>query len=127
MRVAGARVSGPHGGTRVPGDFGGAIGRAIVEDVNGGARQGLAEIFHDLADRALLVKARHQDGYVLDPWGFTSIAGWRKSLDRVAAFYFTSLPDSYAARTGRPDNVGVIGLALFRERSHCCARRDCRS
>lgn len=61
-----------------------------------------------------------QDGYVLDPYGATAIAGWRKSLQRVAAFYFTSLPDSYAARTGRPDNVGVIGVALFRERPPCC-------
>ena len=43
------------------------------------------------------------------------IDGWRKSMDEVAAFYFTALPDSYAARTGRPDNVGVIGVALFRE------------
>jgi hypothetical protein len=34
----------------------------------------------------------------------------------TAAFYFTSLPDSYAARTGRPDNVGVIGVALFRKK-----------
>jgi hypothetical protein len=32
----------------------------------------------------------------------------------VASFYFTSLGDSYAARTDRPDNVGVIGVALFR-------------
>ncbi|MEY4730591.1 MAG: hypothetical protein RL020_1749, partial [Pseudomonadota bacterium] len=44
------------------------------------------------------------------------IMGWRKTNDRVAAFYFTSLPDSYAARTGRPDNVGVIGVALFRRK-----------
>jgi len=61
-----------------------------------------------------------QDGYVLDAYGSTAIAGWRKSLQRVAAFYFTSLPDSYAARTGRPDDVGVIGVALFRERPPCC-------
>ena len=54
-------------------------------------------------------------GYVLDPWGLVAIDGWRKSMDQVAAFYFTALPDSYAARTGRPDNVGVIGVALFRE------------
>lgn len=54
-------------------------------------------------------------GYVLDAWGQVAIDGWRKSLDEVAAFYFTALPDSYAARTGRPDNVGVIGVALFRE------------
>ncbi len=56
-----------------------------------------------------------QSGYVLDPWGLVEIDGWRKSMDEVAAFYFTALPDSYAARTGRPDNVGVIGVALFRE------------
>lgn len=34
----------------------------------------------------------------------------------VAAFTFTAAPHSYAARTGRPANVGVIGVALFRER-----------
>src|SRR5262245_34496076 len=54
-------------------------------------------------------------GYVLDPWSVVDIDGWRKSMAQVAAFYFTALPDSYAARTGRPDNVGVIGVALFRE------------
>ncbi|MGH8251579.1 MAG: hypothetical protein ACREVI_12930 [Steroidobacteraceae bacterium] len=57
-----------------------------------------------------------QGGYVLDPHGRLAIDGWRKNMDEVAAFYFTALPDSYAARTGRPDHVGVIGLALFRER-----------
>jgi hypothetical protein len=56
-----------------------------------------------------------QTGYVLAPWQSTEIAGWRKSMDDVAQFYFTDLPDSYAARTGRPDNVGVIGIAVFRE------------
>src|SRR5690606_9703749 len=57
-----------------------------------------------------------QTGYVLEPWQSTEITGWRKSLDEVAQFHFTRLPDSYAARTGRPDNVGVIGIAVFRER-----------
>ncbi|MGV8931939.1 MAG: hypothetical protein ACOH1R_07500 [Luteimonas sp.] len=56
-----------------------------------------------------------QSGYVLMPWQSTEIAGWRKSLDDVASFYFTDLPDSYAARTGRADNVGVIGIAVFRQ------------
>ncbi len=68
--------------------------------------------------------APDQGGYVLDPYGNLSIAGWRKSLQRVAAFYFTALPDSYAARTGRPDDVGVIGVALFREKAWCCARAE---
>ncbi|MGQ0429910.1 MAG: hypothetical protein ACT4UQ_08265 [Gammaproteobacteria bacterium] len=57
-----------------------------------------------------------QSGYVLEPWSYVEIDGWRKSMAEVATFYFTALPDSYAARTGRPENVGVIGVALFRER-----------
>ena len=60
--------------------------------------------------------ATGQTGYVLGPWGSAEITGWRKSYSEAAAFYFTALPDSYAARTDRPDNVGVIGAAIFRER-----------
>ena len=56
-----------------------------------------------------------QRGYVLEPWQRTEITGWRKSDDEVAAFEFTALADSYAARTGRPLDVGVIGVAVFRE------------
>lgn len=59
-----------------------------------------------------------QAGYVLDPWETAEITGWRKSVDDVAQFVFTDLADSYAARTGRPRNVGVIGVAAFRERRH---------
>ena len=58
-----------------------------------------------------------QGGYVLGPWESAQIAGWRKSDDAIAQFVFTELDDSYAARTGRPDNVGVIGMAVFRERA----------
>jgi hypothetical protein len=57
-----------------------------------------------------------QSGYVLSPRGALEILGWRKSLSQTAAFYFTALPDSYAARTGRPDDVGVIGVAVFRRK-----------
>jgi hypothetical protein len=57
-----------------------------------------------------------QTGYVLGTYRTYDILGWRKSLSETAAFYFTPLPDSYAARTGRPDNVGVIGVAVFRRR-----------
>ena len=60
--------------------------------------------------------ALDQTGYVLDAQESADITGWRKSLDDVAAFVFTALPDSYAARTGRPENVGVIGVAVFREK-----------
>ena len=58
-----------------------------------------------------------QTGYVFGAGESSEITGWRKSQSRVAAFEFTALSNSYAARTGRPDQVGVIGVALFRERS----------
>ena len=58
-----------------------------------------------------------QTGYVLSPYTSFGIKGWRKSLQRVAAFFFTELENSYAARTGRPDHVGVIGVAVFRRKS----------
>jgi len=57
-----------------------------------------------------------QSGYVIDAYGSVEISGWRKSFERTAAFYFTDLGDSYAARTGRPGNVGVIGVAVFKEK-----------
>lgn len=56
-----------------------------------------------------------QAGYVLEPWQTAQVDGWRKSTRHVAQFVFTDLPDSYAARTGRPDNVGVIGVAVYEE------------
>ena len=58
-----------------------------------------------------------QSGYVLSPWERLDVRGWRKSLQETAAFYFTSLGDSYAGRTGRPANVGVIGVALFNRKA----------
>jgi hypothetical protein len=56
-----------------------------------------------------------QAGYVLSPWQNSQINGWRKSSTQVAAFNFTAQQHSYAARTGRPLDVGVIGVAVFDE------------
>ncbi|MBN8740600.1 MAG: hypothetical protein BGP24_21445 [Lysobacterales bacterium 69-70] len=61
--------------------------------------------------------ATAQTGYVLDPYETTEVAGWRKNMNEIAAFEFTSLSESYAAQTGRPGNVGIIGMAVFRERN----------
>ena len=61
--------------------------------------------------------AHDQVGYVLGRGQYAQITGWRKDMTRVAAFEFTALANSYAARTGRPDNVGVIGVAVFREKT----------
>jgi hypothetical protein len=60
--------------------------------------------------------ALHKRGYVVDPWTTITIDGWRTSASSIAAFRFGELPDSYAARKGQPRNVGVIGVAFFRER-----------
>lgn len=57
-----------------------------------------------------------QTGYVFSPWQQYQVTGWRKSNSEVAAFEFSVSGESYAGRTGRPGNVGVIGVALFRER-----------
>ena len=57
-----------------------------------------------------------QTGYVIDAGRDAGIQGWRKSRQEVAAFYFTRLPDAYASRTGRPANVGVIGVAVFQRK-----------
>jgi hypothetical protein len=93
-----------------------------------GARYAIA-IRNHLAERVLAVTsvdgvnvlsgadaAWDQAGYVFSGGESYQITGWRKSAAEVAAFTFTASPNSYAERTGRPANVGVIGIALFREK-----------
>jgi len=58
----------------------------------------------------------NQGGYVLQSGESYDILGWRKSQERVADFVFTDPGSSYASQSGRPANIGVIGLALFREK-----------
>ncbi|MEO8976841.1 MAG: hypothetical protein ABI552_13925 [Casimicrobiaceae bacterium] len=65
-----------------------------------------------------------QSGYVLGPWETLDVDGWRTSLRKTAAFYFTTLADSYATRTGRPNDLGVIGVAVFRERAPIVQQRE---
>ncbi len=58
----------------------------------------------------------HKRGYLVDAQSHVDIDGWRLSRGKAAAFRFSSVPDSYAKRTGRPRNIGVIGVAVFPER-----------
>jgi hypothetical protein len=55
-------------------------------------------------------------GYLVDAYGAITIDGYRLSQDAVAAFRFSSVPRSYAALLGDARDVGVIGVAVFRER-----------
>ncbi len=67
-------------------------------------------------------------GYVVDPYTSFVIEGWRTGDETVAAFRFSELGHSYAAQTGRPRNVGVVGVAFFQENrpvdTHELNRRD---
>jgi hypothetical protein len=59
---------------------------------------------------------RGKRGYLVPAYGFVDIDGWRTSQRDVAAFRFSSVADSYAARMGSARNVGVVGVAVFPER-----------
>jgi len=59
---------------------------------------------------------RSKRGYLVPAFGQVDIDGWRLSRAEVAAFRFSSVADSYAARTGSAREVGVIGAAIFPER-----------
>jgi hypothetical protein len=53
--------------------------------------------------------------YILEPYGSGSYAGWRTAHDRINRFYFTDVPDSYAAAFGDESAMGVIALAVYPE------------
>jgi len=62
----------------------------------------------------------NQSGYVIEPYGYVTVEGWRKDLNRSAAFYFSDPSDSYAARTGRPNEpLYVICLSGGRGQIAC--------
>jgi hypothetical protein len=63
-------------------------------------------------------------GYVVEPFGSVTVDGFRTSMRDVAAFRFSSVADSYSARRGTPANTGVIGVAVFHERTQPLARRS---
>lgn len=57
-----------------------------------------------------------QRGYLIAPFSSLVVEGFRSSLDEVRAFRFTRPEQSYSARRGTPENVGIIGVAFFKER-----------
>jgi hypothetical protein len=56
-------------------------------------------------------------GYVLAPNGMVRIEGFRTSMETVAAFRFTDPSDSFAGRMGETSSLGVLQVAVFRERA----------
>ncbi len=105
-----------------------ARGRLYVE-AREGAEYGIT-IRNPLPDRVAValavdglntIDARHTTAraaskWVIEPYGSITISGWQMSSTRARRFYFTSERDSYAARMGRPDDLGLITAVFFRER-----------
>jgi hypothetical protein len=59
---------------------------------------------------------RNKHGYLIPAYGSVDIDGWRLSQSQAAAFRFSTVAESYAARMGNAREVGVIGVAVFPER-----------
>jgi hypothetical protein len=53
--------------------------------------------------------------YVLEPGEAQELAGWRTAQDKVHRFYFTSVPDTYAAAFGDTTAMGVVAMAVYPE------------
>ncbi len=61
--------------------------------------------------------ALEKRGYIVPGYGDVRIEGFRTSLDDVATFRFSSVDGSYAGKSGKARNVGVIAVAIFEEQA----------
>lgn len=53
--------------------------------------------------------------YVLEPYATNEYSGWRTSQNKINRFYFTDVPDSYAAAFGDESAMGVIAVTAYPE------------
>ncbi len=68
------------------------------------------------------IDASHTTAYnaskwVVGPYQTITISGWQMSSSRARHFYFTTERNSYGARLGQTENLGVISAVFFRERT----------
>ncbi|MEE9914130.1 MAG: hypothetical protein K4571_20645 [Deltaproteobacteria bacterium] len=57
--------------------------------------------------------------YILEPYATHEYSGWRTAQDIINRFYFTDVPDSYAAAFGDESAMGVIAVAAYPEIQPC--------
>lgn len=67
------------------------------------------------------IDARHTSSWearkwVIEPHGTIHVRGWQMSSENARRFYFTTERDSYGAKLGQAQNLGVISAVFFRER-----------
>lgn len=55
-------------------------------------------------------------GYILAAYQSYDVVGWRKDLASCARFIFSARGESYAAKTGQPRDIGVVGLMAWKEK-----------
>ncbi|MEN6622327.1 MAG: hypothetical protein ABFD50_12335 [Smithella sp.] len=53
--------------------------------------------------------------YIIDANSTNEYSGWRTEQDKINRFYFTSVPDSYAAAFGDKSAMGVIAVVAYPE------------
>lgn len=79
---------------------------------------GRIEVLQSVDGRDVLedqVASLHNSGMIIN--NFWDNAGWRISDEEVRKFVFGDPAGSIAAQSGDASNVGVIGVAVFREKS----------
>lgn len=67
------------------------------------------------------IDARHTSAWdahkwVIEPYGTISVRGWQMSSENARRFYFTTEGDSYGAKIGQTENLGLISAVFYRER-----------
>ncbi len=70
------------------------------------------------------IDAKHTDAWgarkwVLGPYESVVISGWQVSGEAARRFFFTGERNSYGARLGQTENLGVIEAVFFREKEVC--------
>jgi len=105
-----------------------ARGRTYVEALQGAEYE--LRLRNDSPDRVAValsvdglntIDARHTSAWnaskwVIEPYQTITISGWQMSSARARRFYFTNERDSYGAKIGQTENLGVISAVVFRER-----------
>src|SRR5437899_3147810 len=67
------------------------------------------------------IDARHSSAWdahkwVIEPYGTIYVRGWQMSSENARRFYFTTERDSYGAKIGQTENLGLISAVFYRER-----------
>jgi hypothetical protein len=59
---------------------------------------------------------RNERMYILGPYESATYEGWRTAMNTVNRFYFTEPGDSYAGAFGDYSAMGVVAVAVYREK-----------